>query len=31
KMKWEDGVKGAGQLTAVKEGPEFPDDHVISL
>ena len=32
KMKWEDGVKGAGQLNAVNdEAPEFPDDHVISL
>lgn len=31
KMKWADGVKGAGQLQAVQEAPELPDDHTLSL
>ena len=30
-MKWESGVKGAGQLQAVQEKPELPDDHTLSL
>jgi len=31
KMKWAEGVKGAGQLAPVGEEPELPDDHKISL
>ena len=31
KMKWADGVKGAGQLAAVDDRPQLPDDHKISL
>ena len=31
KMKWADGVKGAGQLAAVDDREELPDDTVISL
>jgi len=31
KMVWAEGVKGAGQLQAVKEKPELPDDHTLSL
>jgi len=31
KMKWAEGVKGAGQLNAINEEPELPDDTVISL
>ena len=31
KMKWAEGVKGAGQLQAVQEKPELPDDHTLSL
>jgi hypothetical protein len=32
KMKWADGVKGAGQLDAVDDEPEqLPDDTIISL
>jgi len=31
KMVWQEGVKGAGQLNAIEDGPELPDDHKISL
>jgi len=31
KMVWAEGVKGAGQLQAVQEKPELPDDHTLSL
>tara|TARA_B100000575_G_C23080114_1_gene622272 strand:+ start:502 stop:1362 length:861 start_codon:yes stop_codon:yes gene_type:complete len=31
KMVWKDGVKGAGQLAAVDDRPQLPDDHKISL
>jgi hypothetical protein len=31
KMKWADGVKGAGQLASVDERQELPDDTIISL
>jgi hypothetical protein len=31
KMQWAEGVKGAGQLNAIEDGPELPDDHKISL
>ena len=31
KMQWQKGVKGAGQLNAIEDGPELPDDHKISL
>lgn len=31
KMVWAEGVKGAGQLQAVEEKPELPDDHTLSL
>lgn len=31
KMVWAEGVKGAGQLNAVEQEPELPDDHTISL
>ena len=30
KMKWADGVKGAGQLASVDERQELPDDTIIS-
>jgi len=31
KMVWAEGVKGAGQLNAVEQEPELPDDHTLSL
>ena len=31
KMKWEEGVKGAGQLNSLGEPNELPDDTVITL
>ena len=31
KMVWAEGVKGAGQLQAVQEKPQLPDDHTLSL
>tara|TARA_B100001287_G_C22616576_1_gene497904 strand:- start:147 stop:1037 length:891 start_codon:yes stop_codon:yes gene_type:complete len=31
KMKWGDGVKGAGQLAAVEDKEQLPDDTIISL
>ena len=31
KMKWAKGVKGAGQLDAVPNQQELPDDHKLEL
>ena len=31
KMTWADGVKGAGQLAAVEDKEQLPDDTIISL